>query len=67
MECDGSHMRNSAYDGVYLTLLGKYGNCGNVLAAFAFVQEETTDSFAWFHANCLVAGIRLYNRPIFTD
>ncbi|EGZ30173.1 hypothetical protein PHYSODRAFT_448534, partial [Phytophthora sojae] len=51
-ECDGTHMKGPMYNGIF---------------AVAYVHKETVGNFAWFLANCIVAGLNLQDRPTFCD
>ncbi|KAE9265441.1 hypothetical protein PR003_g32456, partial [Phytophthora rubi] len=67
LECDGTHMKNAQYNGVCLLVIGKDGDWGNIPVAVAFVHKETAENFEWFFASCIMAGIKLHDRPLFSD
>ena len=49
---DGCHLKGQ-YPGQLLTAVGKDGNNGVYLIAFAVVEAETKDSWTWFMTNLL--------------
>lgn len=67
LECDGTHMKHESYNGVCILLVGKDGDWKNIPVAVAFVHKETAETFEWVFANCVVAGIKLHDRPVFSD
>ncbi|KAF1776428.1 hypothetical protein GQ600_14858 [Phytophthora cactorum] len=66
-EVDGTHMKNTEYNGICVLLIGHGGNKENVLLAIGLIHRETTDNFAWCFANCLAAGLDLANAAVFCD
>jgi hypothetical protein len=66
-ECDGTHMQNRCYNGICVVLTAIDGDGHNLPLAMGFIQKETSDNFAWFFTNCIAAGIRLADVPVFTD
>ncbi|OWZ20137.1 hypothetical protein PHMEG_0005496 [Phytophthora megakarya] len=43
------------------------GDWGNIPVAVGFVHKETADNFEGFFASCVQAGIKLHDRPLFSD
>jgi len=60
-------MKHAQYNGVCLLVIGKDGDWGNIPVAVAFVHKETADNFEWFFASCIVPGIKMHDRPLFSD
>ncbi|KAJ8525557.1 hypothetical protein ON010_g15557 [Phytophthora cinnamomi] len=60
-------MEHSDYSGVCLLEIGKDGDWKNVPIAAAFIHKETAEDFEWGFANCVVTGIKLNDRAVFTD
>ncbi|GMF66735.1 unnamed protein product [Phytophthora fragariaefolia] len=67
LEFDGAHMKHEPYNGVCVLLVGKDGDWSNILVAVTFVHKETADNFECFFANCVVTGIKLHDRAVFSD
>lgn len=64
---DGTHSKNSKYNGVLLTLINRDGIGQNVTLATAFVPVENEDNIVWFLYHSIDAGINFTNVPVFCD
>ncbi|KAE9004115.1 hypothetical protein PR001_g17800 [Phytophthora rubi] len=60
-------MKQPNYNGVCVLVIGKDGDWKNIPVAIAFIHKETAENFGWFFANCVVAGLKLDDRAMFTD